>query len=134
MALQFRMRYNDGHCAVIYRPHEPQGASKDYEFSRATMNARWAQGISDARTTLAASPWLAPMPKEVGVRVFDVIHEILVNARGRCIGSGIPQSSNTLEHRTNLPFTQPFVRTPCHNCALIAGNALDAPPRSGPTY
>jgi NTE family protein len=67
---------------LIYRPREPQGALKDYEFGRATMNARWAQGYSDARTTLLASPWLAPMPKEVGVRVFDVMHEILVkNAR-----------------------------------------------------
>jgi hypothetical protein len=42
------------------------------------MNERWAQGYSDARTTLLASPWLEPMPKEVGVRVFDVMHEILV--------------------------------------------------------
>ena len=29
---------------LIYRPHEPQGAYKDFEFSRATMRARWAQG------------------------------------------------------------------------------------------
>ena len=63
---------------LIYRPRDPQGSSKDYEFGRATMNARWAQGYSDARTTLFASPWLAPMPKEVGVRVFDVMHEILI--------------------------------------------------------
>jgi NTE family protein len=63
---------------LIYRPHEPQGSSKDYEFSRATMVARWAQGYTDARTTLAASPWLAPMPNEIGVRVFDVMHDILV--------------------------------------------------------
>jgi NTE family protein len=63
---------------LIYRPGDPQGASKDYEFGRATMHARWAQGYSDARTTLFVSPWLAPMPKEVGVRVFDVMHEILV--------------------------------------------------------
>ena len=63
---------------LIYRPREPQGASKDYEFGRATMNARWTQGYLDARTTLLGSPWLAPMPKEAGVRVFDVMHEILV--------------------------------------------------------
>ena len=63
---------------LIYRPGDPQGASKDYEFGRATMKARWAQGYADARTTLFESPWLAPMPKEVGVRVFDVMHEILV--------------------------------------------------------
>src|SRR5258706_831952 len=58
---------------LVYRPIEPQGASKDYEFSRSSMEARWQQGISDARTALHASPWLAPMPKELGVRVFDVI-------------------------------------------------------------
>jgi NTE family protein len=63
---------------LIYRPHEPQGAHKDYEFSRATMNARWEQGLADARATLAAAPWLAPMPKHVGVRVFDVMHDILL--------------------------------------------------------
>jgi NTE family protein len=57
---------------------EPQGALKDFEFSRVTMEARWQQGFSDAQTTLNASPWLAPMPKELGVRVFDVMHEILV--------------------------------------------------------
>src|SRR5918996_224525 len=63
---------------LIFRPFEPQGASKDYEFSRGTMNARWEQGISDASTTLRAAPWLAPKPREVGVRVFDVMHDALV--------------------------------------------------------
>jgi len=57
---------------LIYRPTELQGASKDYEFSRISMERRWQQGISDARTILHASPWLAPMPKELGVRVFDM--------------------------------------------------------------
>lgn len=65
---------------LIYRPAEVQGYAKDYEFSRATMQARWAQGLSDAQTTLGASPWLAPMPPEVGARTFDVPREI--RARG----------------------------------------------------
>ncbi|MBC8048722.1 MAG: patatin-like phospholipase family protein [Chitinophagales bacterium] len=65
---------------LIYRPMLPQGAAKDYEFSRATMNARWEQGVADMRQTLTASPWLAPAPKDVGVRVFDVMHDILVKA------------------------------------------------------
>jgi Patatin phospholipase len=60
---------------LIYRPTDPQGHSKDYEFSRTTMRARWAQGLSDARTTLLASPWLAPMPPEVGARTFDVLKD-----------------------------------------------------------
>jgi NTE family protein len=60
---------------LIYRPPDPQGFSKDLEFSRATMRARWAQGLSDARATLRASPWLAPMPPEVGARTFDVLKD-----------------------------------------------------------
>lgn len=62
---------------LIYRPATPQGAAKDYEFSRPTMNARWEQGLWDATTTLEAAPWLAPKASEVGVRVFDVMHDIL---------------------------------------------------------
>ena len=64
---------------LIYRPFAPQGAAKDYEFSRSTMNARWQQGLSDATTTLQATPWLAPKVNEVGVRVFDVMHDILLD-------------------------------------------------------
>jgi NTE family protein len=68
---------------LIYRPMHPQGSAKDFEFSRSTMEARWQEGMSDMRTTLAVSPWLAPIPKGVGVRVFDVIHDILVGKRER---------------------------------------------------
>jgi len=63
---------------LIYRPGTPQGSSKDYEFSRSTMNARWQQGLADANTTLEAAPWLAPKATEEGVRVFDVMHDILL--------------------------------------------------------
>ncbi len=62
---------------VIYRPEVPQGYQKDYEFSRATMNQRWDQGHTDAQVTMEAAPWLAAKSKEVGVRVFDVWHELL---------------------------------------------------------
>jgi len=57
---------------LIYDPAAPQGASKHYDFSRSSMEERWRRGMSDARTVLAASPWLAPMPTELGVRVFDL--------------------------------------------------------------
>ncbi len=77
---------------LIYRPHEPQGGCKDYEFSRVTMNSRWEQGLSDARTTLLAAPWLAPIPKDVGVRVFDVMHDIFVGKRG-----ATPQATPPME-------------------------------------
>ena len=61
---------------LIYRPTDSQGISKDYEFSRSTMRTRWAQGLSDAQTALHASPWLAPMPPEVGARTFDVLKDL----------------------------------------------------------
>jgi NTE family protein len=67
---------------LIYRPDEPQGSLKDFEFSRPTMELRWQQGFADGWTTLQASPWLAPMPSELGVRVFDVIHDVLTKKRG----------------------------------------------------
>ncbi|MGC8470524.1 MAG: DUF3734 domain-containing protein [Acetobacteraceae bacterium] len=60
---------------IIYRPDEPQGANKDYVFDRELMRRRWANGLADARKVLAAAPWRAPMPPEVGVRVFDVLRE-----------------------------------------------------------
>jgi NTE family protein len=66
---------------LIYRPDEPQGSLKDFEFSRPAMELRWRQGLSDTRATLHASPWLAPMPGDLGVRVFDVMHEILTRRR-----------------------------------------------------
>jgi len=58
---------------LIYRPEAQQGYVKDYEFSRTTMEARWAQGLSDARKTLEACPWFEPMPPEIAVRTFDVL-------------------------------------------------------------
>ncbi len=67
---------------LIYRPNEPQGSAKDFEFSRATMDARWLAGLNDARTTLIGSPWLAPIEHDVGVRVFDVMHDVLVRRAG----------------------------------------------------
>jgi NTE family protein len=57
---------------IIYRPSGPEGASKDYEFSRSSIEKRWLQGAADAQAVLHASPWLAPIPKELGVRVFDM--------------------------------------------------------------
>jgi NTE family protein len=60
---------------LIYRPADRQGHTKCYEFSRTTMRTRWAQGLLDARATLLASPWLVPMPPEVGARTFDMLKD-----------------------------------------------------------
>ena len=64
---------------LIYRPMSPLGAAKDYEFSRGSMTTRWGQGKADTMVTLAAAPWLDPSPPEVGVRVFDVVHDMLIS-------------------------------------------------------
>jgi NTE family protein len=69
-------------ATLIYRPNEQQGGAKDFEFSRATMEARWLEGLNDAHATLQASPWLAPVEHDVGVRVFDVMHDKLVRHAG----------------------------------------------------
>jgi len=60
---------------LIYRPDEPQGHAKDFEFSAQTMRKRWADGVKDATVTLVASPWLVPMPPDVGARTFDVVRD-----------------------------------------------------------
>jgi NTE family protein len=84
---------------LIYRPFAPQGAAKDYEFSRGTMNARWQQGLSDAMTTLEAAPWLAPNVNEDGVRVFDVMHNILLDQA--------PERANGKAEDADRPLAQP---------------------------
>jgi len=58
---------------LVYRPAEPQGASKGYQFNRSSMERRWREGTTAAQTVLHASPWLAPKRQELGVRVFDVL-------------------------------------------------------------
>ena len=85
---------------LIYRPFAPQGAAKDYEFSRGTMNARWQQGISDATATLQAAPWLALKVNEDGVRVFDVMHNILRHQD--------PATAKARAEDADRPATQPI--------------------------
>jgi len=57
----------------VHRESKPQGASKDYELSCSLMEKRWQRGFADGCNALHASPWLAQMPKELGVRVFEVM-------------------------------------------------------------
>jgi NTE family protein len=87
---------------LIYRPDEPQGPLKDFEFSRPAMHQRWQQGLADARTSLQASPWLAPIPGDLGVRVFDVIHDILT---GKAAGPGTRPRAGALPKE--MPVTDP---------------------------
>ena len=81
---------------LIYRPMEPLGAFKDFEFSCSTMAARWKQGLSDVLIALQASPWLAPMPKELGVRVFMWCTTSSPGARSLC-NSTVSNTGTTTE-------------------------------------
>jgi NTE family protein len=65
---------------LIYRAESAQGQTKDYEFSRATMERRWKQGLNDARMALASAPWLMPASPDVAVRTFDVAADKTVAA------------------------------------------------------
>jgi NTE family protein len=73
----------------IYRPGAALGPSKDYEFSRSTMEQRWKQGLEDARVSLAVAPWLDPAAPEVAVRTFEVAQP----SAGAAAGAGpcVPQ-------------------------------------------
>jgi NTE family protein len=67
---------------LIYCPTATQGPSKDYEFLHATIQRRWNQGLSDARTSIVSAPWLEPAPPEVAVRTFDLVSKARAKAAG----------------------------------------------------
>ena len=57
---------------MIYRARNYEGASKDYEFSRRTMEEHWKSGYSDMQRTLTF-PAVLQRPKSVdGVFTFDL--------------------------------------------------------------
>ncbi|MDC7682568.1 patatin-like phospholipase family protein [Asticcacaulis sp. BYS171W] len=50
------------------------GQSKDYEFSRVTMNEHWAAGGADAERAMTHRVWREPPPEKDGIRVYDFKH------------------------------------------------------------
>ncbi|WP_084143874.1 DUF3734 domain-containing protein [Methylocapsa acidiphila] len=57
---------------LIYRSESYEGLSKDYEFSRATMEEHWRAGYNDAIRTLSHPEVLECPGRAEGVRTFDV--------------------------------------------------------------
>lgn len=49
--------------------------SKDYEFSRVTMNEHWAAGKRDALTAMNKRRWREPPAEKDGLRVYDFARE-----------------------------------------------------------
>jgi Patatin phospholipase len=94
---------------LVYCPASTLGAAKDYEFSRAMMAAHWDQGNADAAATLKASPWLAPKPADIGVRVFDIAQTIAVekDAKPAAVGPMEARRSNVNPPPPNLARDSP---------------------------
>lgn len=57
---------------LIYRARNYEGASKDYEFSRLTMEEHWASGYDDMVRTLDHPDSLARPDSDEGVATFDI--------------------------------------------------------------
>ena len=62
--------YNIVH--LIYRAKEYEGDTKDFEFSRLTMEEHWRAGFNDARRTLRHNEIFDPASGKDGVFTFDV--------------------------------------------------------------
>jgi len=58
---------------LIYRTPTYEGQSKDYEFSRRTMEDHWRAGYRDASTTLAHPEVLALPTSPDGLEVYDFV-------------------------------------------------------------
>lgn len=57
---------------LINRRTTKSGNTKDYEFSRATVNEAWAAGLEDVRRSKANIEWTQPAALGPGVRVYDL--------------------------------------------------------------
>ncbi len=58
---------------LIYRSKHYESQSKDYEFSRLSMQEHWAAGSADMATTLADPRWTQRERQETGVHVYDLV-------------------------------------------------------------
>jgi len=61
---------------LIYREKNYETQTKDYEFSRVSMEEHWQAGVNDTRRTLRHQElWLTPPEDLAGVRVFDITRD-----------------------------------------------------------
>jgi NTE family protein len=60
---------------LIYRQKEYEAHSKDYEFSRLSMNEHWQAGFEDVQFTLRQPEWINRQRPTDGVKVFDFKHK-----------------------------------------------------------
>jgi NTE family protein len=65
-----------GHIDIVHlinRRYSYAGSTKDYGFSRATVNELWAAGLDDARRVVAHPEWLIRTDRSEGIRVYDLM-------------------------------------------------------------
>ncbi|MDE1174189.1 MAG: patatin-like phospholipase family protein [Parvibaculaceae bacterium] len=60
---------------LIYRSAHYETQSKDYEFSRKSVNDHWSAGQADVRRTLAHPLWCNRSRPEAGIAVFDLTRD-----------------------------------------------------------
>jgi NTE family protein len=60
---------------LIHRRAVYENASKDYEFSRFTMERNWADGFRDVETTLSHPAWIGRTRPVGAVEVFDLTRD-----------------------------------------------------------
>ena len=57
---------------LIYRPRRQLLDSKDYEFSRVSIDSRWKSGFRDMTNSLSHPDWLSPTSKNFAVTTYDL--------------------------------------------------------------
>lgn len=60
---------------LIYHHKDYEGDTKDYEFSKLTMQEHWAAGLEDTRRTLAHEDWFVKPHDHLGMTAHDVHRE-----------------------------------------------------------
>jgi NTE family protein len=60
---------------VIMKALPNDGHMKDIDFSRSTVNARWAMGLHDIERALHKKSWLQPLPEHIGMAVHELHQE-----------------------------------------------------------
>jgi NTE family protein len=58
---------------LINRGEGYETHSKDYEFSRVTVNGHWAAGLEDAEHSIHHQSWVKRKPMSAGMQVFDLV-------------------------------------------------------------
>jgi NTE family protein len=66
---------------LIYRSKHYESQSKDYEFSRASVQEHWDSGLADMAHTLHDTRWVNHQPDADGVHVFDLTSDSSTSIR-----------------------------------------------------